>query len=129
MRTPFIVIQMLHGTQQHGDDIFRSFRRNGVGQYRKHGWGGVGGSRAFACFCPATPATTILFTNIFPFPFNPVAEENEISILNVYLNNFKPVKVQYKASTLVFDAICHQNLWRLSGSSSGLRPFLIANDS
>jgi len=75
-----------------------------------------------------SPSTDVLFNNLFPYPYSPIAETNEISLLNVYLDNFRPEKVKFKESLVICDVVCHQELWQLTGSSNGLRPYLIMNE-
>ncbi len=68
----------------------------------------------------------ILFQRIFPFPFTPSTETEQVSILNIYFNDFRQGQsVFFKDGTISVDVICHQNIWR---TNSGLRPFLIMSE-
>jgi hypothetical protein len=70
----------------------------------------------------ATPSD-LLFDRIFPYPKIPTAQEEQKTMLTLmfssgHLNN----NIKFKTYKMVFNIICHVDLWRISGN---IRPYMI----
>ena len=68
----------------------------------------------------------LLYTNIFPYPYDISVLENSMNLLIVGFDDFRPISSNnFISKNLYFRILCHRNLWR---TDSGLRPYLIAQE-
>ncbi len=74
------------------------------------------------------PVNNVYNQLLFPRPYNPSVLTTEVSLLNLYFDRFTPENLQFKDFYLIFDVICHENLWQLGGDKKGLRPFYMMHE-
>lgn len=74
-----------------------------------------------------TDTSVLLMQNIYPLPKNPNVIKDEMSLVNVYFSNSVPHTQGsiMKKSDLVFDVMCHLNIWMCGG---GLRPYYMCSE-
>lgn len=70
---------------------------------------------------------SLLFKNIFPYPFIPEAQEHACSVLSILFDNFRPDgnSTQYQTNGMTFLILCHIDLWKVE---NGLRPIYIMDE-
>lgn len=70
----------------------------------------------------------LISTKIFPFPKIPKATTEASSFLTVYFNNFRLSKNNgLKEGLIVFDVVCHLDLWMMKGTGM-IRPFSVLHE-
>ena len=72
-----------------------------------------------------TNTHSLIMNNIYPFPIVPDIEEDAKNIITIILDDFRSSNSEYKTSKIVFNILCHIDLWSISG---GLRPLSILNE-
>jgi len=60
------------------------------------------------------PVDSLMYKNIYPYPFIPSVETEECSFINLILNNFGlSNNIAFKNGNITVDVIVHTNLWIL----------------
>lgn len=72
-----------------------------------------------------TDTKKLLFTYISPIPILPSVTDTAKSFIIVTLDDFNLGK-SFKVSKVVFDIVCHVDLWKIDGGK--LRPFRIMHE-
>jgi len=73
-------------------------------------------------------ANAILFKNLFPYPIIPLSQDSAKTLVTIILDDFSLGRnnSSFKVSKVVFNILCHIDLWKIDGSK--LRPLSILSE-
>ena len=73
-------------------------------------------------------ANTLLFKNLFPYPIIPLSQDSAKTLVTIILDDFSLGRnnSSFKTSKIMFNILCHMDLWKIDGSK--LRPLSILSE-
>lgn len=75
------------------------------------------------------PAKNLVLNRIHPYPFDPLATEDEVVEIRVYYprSNFE-LSGAVAQTVLYIDIVCAKSLWLVNDGKSAIRPYMIASE-